>query len=646
MKKSYILISAAVFAAALVFGIVAPRVSCGDAPEDVEIIVEPEESPEETVIAGSEDIIAVHPLLAEALANFPSYTTNRAPLLPRGTGRENVLRVGVGATGAFPGLFLRTHSTDALDRAFDELANPSIVSYDERNMITNNGIVSFEFDREANAVELNMHENVRWHDGTPLTLDDLVFAYEIIAHPEYTGIRFEPTNFIPNVRGVAEYRTGEAETISGLVLSNGNRTLRIYYVEPLPPAVLYIGGVWLNPIPRHYLAPVIEEVGHTGIAAHPRARYEMLGFGPFKIETVVAGESVFFTPNDDYYRGAPLVDGVLVELLPFSMLPAAMKAGEFDIAAFQTANLAEFNMTAPTNYRLYAWPATSVTFLNFRLGEMTEEGVRLRDDGHPILNPAIRRAMAHAIDRQTIAEVVGQGLWVPAPSVLHPFNASEYLDIYAEGFTFDLIRANAILDAAGFTARDAEGYRLNLDGEPMRFTYGQHINPTHAVLVPLNIQNWRQIGLRVEMYGNDFMDWNYFLDAVLRDETGDIDIFAMAWSMGANPAPHGLWGRTAPLNMPRYTSPRFEEILSDINSPAAWDADFLADAYARWEHAFFEEVPAIPLTWNIDLVAVNNRVANYSRVRIDSGLNRPGNMTATSWGSHLIGLTAHEPYSN
>ncbi|MCL2356864.1 MAG: ABC transporter substrate-binding protein [Defluviitaleaceae bacterium] len=610
-------------------------VSCGEDDRTYEVQAQRAPILEEVPYYGD-----LHPLLAAALSEFPTYTTNDASILPRGTGRENVLRVGVGASGAFPGLFLRTHSEEGTDRSFDELANPLIVSFDERNMITNNGIVTFAVDRAANAVELNMQQDVYWHDGVPLTLDDLVFAYEVIAHPDYTGIRFEPTNFIPNVRGVPEFHAGEADEISGLVLSDDGRRLRIYYNEPLSPAVLYVGGVWLNPIPRHHIEPVIADFGHAGIAAHPRARHELLGFGPFRVNTVVAGESVYFTANDDYWQGAPLVDGVLVELLPFSMLPSAMRAGRFDIAAYQTAGLAEFNMTAPSNYQLYAWPTAAVTFLNFRLGEMTPEGVVLRGDGHPISNAAIRRAMAHAVDRQKLSDVVGQGLWIPAPSILHPFNSAEFIDFEAEGFVFDLDLANKILDDAGFTERDAQGYRLNLDGSPMRFTYGQHSNPTHAVLVPLNIQNWRDIGLRVEMYNNDFLDWNYFTDIVFGDAVGDIDIFAMTWTMGANPAPHGLWSETSSLNMPRYTSPEFRAILAQINAASVWDAAL----YSRWERAFFYEVPAIPLTWNLDLVAVNNRVANFSRVRTDSGLNQPGNMTAASRGSHLIGLTASAPY--
>ncbi|MCL2839191.1 MAG: ABC transporter substrate-binding protein [Defluviitaleaceae bacterium] len=618
-------------------------------PPPAELIVTDDEG--EEVVLQAEVTVDLHPALAAALANFPAYTANTNPILPRGTGTDNVLRIGVGSSTVLSGLFLRTHSSDALDTSIASLAHPYLIAWDENNMFTNSGAFSFEVDREANAVIMELQQEVYWHDGVPVTMDDLVFAYEVIAHPDYTGVRFTASSFIPNVVGVEEYREGLVDYISGMVLSNNNRTLRIYYMDPLPPSALFAGGIWVNPIPRHWIGPVIEEVGHEGIEEHPRARHEMLGLGAFEFDTIVPGESVFLTPNDNYWQGTALVDGIYIRLLPFDMVPSAMRAGEFDIAAYQAANLAEFNLMNPTNYQLYGWPAQSVTFLNFRLGYMGEDAegnphIQSRDDDHPITNVAIRRAMAYAFDRQTVANVVGQGLWIPAPSVLHPFNAASFMDITRDGFRFDLDHANAILDEAGFTERDADGFRLNLNGEPMTFIYGQHQNPTHEVMVPLNIQNWGLIGLRVEMFEGDFADWNVFTDIVIHgDGVGPIDIMSMGWNLGSNPNPDSLWGPGSMHNVPRYASPTFQQILDDIASEEAWNPEFLADAYARWEQAFHDEVPAIPFTWNLDLVAVNNRVANYSRVRNDNRSGQPGNMGTSTWHNmHLIGLTAPAPY--
>jgi peptide/nickel transport system substrate-binding protein len=592
----------------------------------------------------------MHPALVAALADYPAFTTNTNAVLPRGTGGDNVLRVAIPSNSVILGLFLRTHAQEAFDSAIAALTESVFVSIDAGNVLTSNGIVSFEYDRGRNVVILNMQENVFWHDGVPLTLDDLVFAYEVIAHPDYTSVRYDASSFIPNVQGIEEYRSGESDSISGLRLSNNNRTLHIHYVDPLPPSALFAGGVWLNPSPRHWLTPAIAEVGHEGLEGHIRARDQILGYGAFKIETVIPGESVYLVPNDNYWRGAPLVDGILIQIIPLDMANAAMSAGEYDIAAFGTDQLAEYNLTQPDNFQLLGWPSNSGGYFNFRMGHFVtdadgERAMQLREDDHPIMNIAIRQAIAHSLDRQLIADTVGFGLGVPAPSVLHPFNAGPYINLDLGGYVYDLDLASRILDEAGFTARDAEGMRLDLNGERMTIIYGAHNNATNQVLVPVTIQNLRSIGLRAELYGGDFVEWGMFLDIVAySDEIGPIDIFMMGWSFGMNPAPHGLWSETAIFNMPRYTSPTFKRILDDIISDDAWDPEFLADAYRRWEDAFHAELPAVPWLWSLNLLAANNRVTGVNRVRMDNGLNEPGNWTVNTYGTHLIGLTARAPY--
>ena len=602
----------------------------------------------------SDEQVLIHPALLPALERFPACTTNPNTILQRGD-EGNVLRIGVGAGWqGFPGLFLATHSTDAHDTAIGALVGSySLTSTTPMNKHGQEGIVTFYYNRELQRVELHMQTDVYWHDGTQMTLDDLVFAYEVIAHPDYTGVRFGMAHFIDIVQGVHGYREGEADYISGLVLSNENRSLYIYYSEPLPPSAMFQGGLWLTPIPRHWLTPVIEEVGHSELEWHPRAREEILGFGPFIIENVLPGESLLLVANDNYWQGAPLVCGIDIEFLSSELIPAAMRAGMFDWAAYQVTDISEFEQLNPDNYNLLGWPSGMQNIINFRLGYVYRDRygfmtLRPRNDNYPITNIAIRRAMLHAIDRSTIAYVVGYGTQVPAASILHPFNAAEFTDMNFEGWVFDLDLANRILDEAGFIRRDAEGYRLNLDGDHMTFVYGQNWNPANDFIVPLNIYNWSLIGLRVEMYGGDFMEWLELVDIVLGDENepGPLDIFGLGWSLAANPAPHSLWGSDSTFNMPRYTSPEWKQILIDISSEAAWDVDFLADAYARWERAFFEAAVAAPFTWNLDLVAVNNRVTNYSRARVESFTGVPGNMGPLTWGSHIIGLTAPEPYVN
>ena len=605
-----------------------------------------------------EDVVMVHPALLSLMDEFPhsTLTSDDVAVLARGD-NGNILRVACVGTSTFIGLLLVTHTQESFDQSLAGIQNGDLVSISAGNRITNNGVATFEVDRAANTVTMEMQENPVWHDGTPLTLDDLVFAFELIGHPEYTGVRFG-TSQVGNIVGIEEFQSGEADYIAGLQLSNNNRTLVIEFIEPLTPDIQFAGGLWTSPVPRHWITPVLEDpdYGHANLEDHIRARDEILGWGPFRIESVVVGESYFFTAFDDFWAGPPNVDGVLVEMVHPEFIMEALRAGHHDIAQFTPGDVAMFRTVPPTNFQLLGWPSMSYNVFNFRMGDALEDEEGnlyfspLPDD-HPIMNLAIRRAIAYATNREEHMATFGNNLGIPAPMILHPFNSSPFIDLTFEGFSFDLDRANQVLDEAGFTERDDEGFRLDLNGEPMTLIYGAHDNAANQVWVPMNLQNWRYgIGLRVELYGGDFIDWNLFLDYVVHGRTHHpIDIFAMGWNSGMNPDPSGLWGSPAEagsFNMPRYESPTFRAIIDDILSDRAWDdEEFVMDAYRRWAQAFVDEMPAFMYQWSVDLIAANNRVVNVSRLRMDSGDPAAlGNWAQSTWASGNIALTAPAPY--
>jgi len=602
----------------------------------------------------------IHPALLGLLEEFPhsTLTADDVAILNRGD-EGNILRVACVGSSTFIGLLLATHVSESFDQSLRGIQDGELVAIGPDNRITNNGVATYEIDRAANTITMNMQQDPIWHDGTPLTLDDLVFAFELIGHPDYTGTRFGSSR-VGDIVGIEEFQSGEADYIAGLQLSNNNRTLVIQFKEdaPITPDMQFAGGVWTDPVARHWITPVLEDpdYGHAGLEDHIRARDEVLGWGPFQIESVVVGESYFFTAFDDFWAGAPKVDGVLVEMVHPELIMEALRAGQHDIAQFTPGDVAMYRQIPPTNFQLLGWPAQSYNVFNFRMGDQLVDDDEntyfspLPDD-HPIMNPAIRRAIAYATDRETHVEVFLNGLGIPAPMILHPFNSSLYIDMTFEGFSFDLDKANQILDEAGFTERDEEGFRLDLNGEPMTLVYGAHDNAANQVWVPMNLQNWRYgLDLRIELYGGDFMDWGLFLDyTAFGTAPHPIDIFIMGWSSGMSPDPTSLWGspeQAGNFNMPRYESPTFTAIFNDILSERAWDdEEFLMDAYRRWAQAFYDEMPGFMYQWSIDLIAANNRVVNISRLREDSGNPEAlGNWAQNTWANGLIALTAPAPY--
>jgi len=589
----------------------------------------------------------IHPgleALDELLTQFPMTLVNNNPILQRGD-PGNTLRLVVGSGGTFPGLFEGTMSSEAFDSQIMDFQRSPLVFSDQFFMWADGGIADLSFDHANNAVELNMNHEVFWHDGVPLTLDDLVFAYELIAHPDETaGVRYVEAHYIPWIVGMDAYRDGTADHISGLVLSNNNRTLRIYYDRPLPPAAQYLGGIWITPTPRHHLEPAIAEVGIENLSSHARARHEALGWGPFIIESIVPGENVLFRANDNYYRGRPNIDYILWQILPLEIYMAAMREGEYDITinGMPAVDYAEHLLFNPNNYTLLGQVATGSGYMYYRTGTMIDNWATPRPEGwHPIQDVNIRRALSHAMPQPLIAATVQNGLSVPAGTIMSPFNARGFIAPDIPMLYYSVERANQILDEAGYTQRGPDGFRLDLNGDPMFFNFAANDNAFNREAVPTYLQSWRDVGLDVRLHTGDVIEWNTFLTNLLLSDnwSDEVHMFISNWSLGANPAPHSLWSPEADFNMPRHNTEEYRGILDDIASQEAFDFDFLADAYHRWQMYMYDNAVAQHMWWGIGLTAVNHRVANFS-------LERSVGANGAMQSMHLWGLTAPQAYAN
>jgi peptide/nickel transport system substrate-binding protein len=373
-------------------------------------------------------------------------------------------------------------------------------------------------------------------------------------------------------------------------------------------------------------------------------RHQALGWGPWIIESIVPGESVLFRANENYWRGRPNIDYLLWEIAPTEIFMAAMRAGEYDVAiqGMPVVHFEEHMLFDPNNYVLLGEPGTGTGFMYMRTGTFVDGMSVPRPDGwHPIQDVNIRRALAHSMPQQLIADTIQNGLAVPAGTVLAPFNARAFITDDVEGFFFDLAHANQILDDAGYTERGADGFRLNLDGQPMVFNFAANDNAFNREAVPTYLQMWRDIGLDVRLDQDDLIEWNTFLENVLLSDnwSDEVHMFISNWSMGWNPAPHGLWAPDNSFNMARHVSDEMISILDDIASEDAFDFDFLRNAYIRWQQYMHDNAVARHMFWGISLMPVNNRVANFSLAR------GPGHNPVVA-SSHLWALTAPTPYVN
>jgi len=547
---------------------------------------------------------------------FPTVVTNSNPSIAGG-----VLKVALVADSAFAGVLNPCFYEDNYDSQLLGWFSEPIISYDENFVADQDGAATYEYDIDAKTITLHMNEGVKWHDGQPVTLDDLVFAYEVICHKDYQGLRYSESEM--NVLGVEEYHNGTADKISGLELSDDKMTLTIHFKDFYPS--ILVGGFWTSPLPRHYY----KDIPVKEMAAHAKSRSNPIGFGPFKVKNVVPGESVEFERFDDYWLGAPKLDGVVVTVVNPELVPAAMQEGRFDIAAFSVQQYPDYK--DPTNYQYLGEVQTVFSYTGFKLGKWdAEKNTNVYDPNSKMANVKLRQAIGYAVDNATLGETFYNGLRFLATTVITPRHGS-YQNKELTGYVYDPEKAKQLLDEAGYKDVDGDGFREDPQGNQFTITWATMDGENAETLAQFKIQCWADVGLRVELFNGRLTEFNAFYEAVEMDDPA-IDMYDGAWQTGYDPNPDSLWGHLSSANYTRYTSESFDAITDDISSDKAWDSALLAQRYQDWQQAFFEEAPAIPTLWRVAIEAVNNRVKNYELVASDIKLS-----------AHLIELSAEEP---
>jgi len=235
---------------------------------------------------------------------------------------------------------------------------------------------------------------------------------------------------------------------------------------------------------------------------------------------------------------------------------------------------------------------------------------------------------------------IQNGLSLPAGTIMNPHNAREFIYGGVPGFYFDMNKANQILDDAGYDQFDSEGFRLRPDGTELTIVYiattGTPANETNRAL---EIQNWADIGLRVEFYQGRLVEGTVQSDAITYETDGGvIDMMTFGWAWGASPNPIGVFGPETRLNRTRYRSDHWDYLFERFGSDDMWDEQFLLDTVQMWQEAVSDSGVIFPTTLAIGITAVNNRVANFS-LELTGSRGAPSVNNAWLWG-----LTAEESY--
>lgn len=580
--------------------------------------------------------------MEDTLALFPQTLVNDNPPLQRGD-LGNTLHIGVVSTSPMMGMLgSSVIGTTTLDLHMSQLAGTgwSIFSSNEGRAWGNTGIARYSVNPEGMYMDITLvYDNVLWHDGMPLTLDDLVFAFEVIAHQDYSwtgGIRWFGAN--QSIRGIWDYHLGEADHISGLVLSDDKMNLRIYF-DHLPQSHTYF-SLWSVPMPRHHF----EGVPVADMQFSSQMMRDPIGWGPFYIYDIIPGEAVFMRAFDDFFAGPPLLDGVTKEIVHPSLVTEDMALGFFDLT------FGSFPIDLPfldyydfENISFLGQPSGVYTVFGFRLGHWDAENNTniahpTNDPNRPISDIRFRWAMAYAINQEFINEVIFDDLRFVATSIISPLHP-KYQNADLQGFPFNPERANQLLDEAGFEW-GYDSFRLNQAGQPFTITLAINEGVYNDAVASIVMHDWADVGINVELLHGRMQEFTSMNDMLHNDlDNGEVDIYFAAWSSGTNPNPENIWGPNSQMNRTRFQTPAINQVFEKLASPEAWDEDFRIEQFHELQRLFDHYSPFILNNWRIDIVPVNNRVIGFTTL-VGDGFTDYG--ATIPW--HNIGVSAPLPY--
>lgn len=498
----------------------------------------------------------------------------------------------------FAGVLSRVVYDGAPDAEVINFFDEGLLYTDKNWEINNEGPATYTLSEDKKTITIKIKDNVKWHDGNPVTAEDLEFSYLIIGNNKYTGVRYDTQ--MQMIEGMEEYHTGKADKISGIKVVDP-KTISITYKTVNPSLKT---GIWTYPTSKKYLGDVPIEK----LAESDKVRKNPIGFGPFKVKKIVPGESVEFERFDDYWGGKPKLKNLTLKVVNPAIVNASLKKGDIDIAKVTADQYP--NVSKLKNTQLIGVTDLYYSYIGFKFGHMDKDKKEAVMNKDKFKDLRLRQAMAYAVNREELGQKVYHGLRFPANSPIPP-SMPKFHNNKAGAYDFDVEKAKKLLDEAGYKDKNGDGFREDPKGEEFKINYlASSGSDTSEPLAKFFIQSWKDIGLKVELVDGRLHEFNSFYDMIKKDDP-KIDIFGGAWNTGSDPDLSGLWAKDASFNYGRWVNDENTKLLNEGLSEKSGDEKYRKEVYDKWQKLIHDEAPMIPLHYQFELTGVNNRVKDY-----------------------------------
>ncbi|MBN2086140.1 MAG: peptide ABC transporter substrate-binding protein [Anaerolineales bacterium] len=443
-----------------------------------------------------------------------------------------------------------------------------------------------------------IRDDAFWHDGEPVTAQDVVYTFGLIQDNNYPGRKDL----------AALWRSVKVEALSA-------KEVRFTLSEPYAPFLDYLTTGLL---PYHLL----NGVGVKELDALP-FNLKPVGSGPFTVDTLIVEEEkilgVTLRPFEKYYGAKPALEKV--DLLYYPTRAAAFEAlqsGEvMGLGGLTSAELGTALTSSAWNIYTARLPQASMVFLN------------LKNDDVPFLGQRdVRRALLLALNRQRIIDTVLAGQAVQAAGPILPGTWAEDPNMLPLAYNPD--EAARLLDEAGWkipagAVPGTDAYvRSDEDGAALQFTLVYAEDPRQEAIATALQDQWAKIGVRVLLRKANMRS---LLEDNLAPRTYQAALVDLDLAPYPDPDPYPFWHQTQSPDGQNY-SQLDDRAISELLEEAriTMDREERARLYRTFQYRFVYQLPALFLWHPVYNYAVDARIAGVAFGPLFDPSDRLGSM--------------------
>jgi peptide/nickel transport system substrate-binding protein len=425
------------------------------------------------------------------------------------------------------------------------------------------------------AVVFDLRHDVHWQDGPPVTAEDVKFTFGL-AKDSVTASLLGSV-FLAQVKS--------AEVLD---------TFRIRFDFARPHAQA-LEDFWWAPVPKHLLDTIPPiELKNAAYNRHP------VGSGPYRFAGWRQNDRLVIEPNPAFPQA---LGGVPAARIVFRVIPEpATTLTELLTGGIQVDIPVEpdqgAKIKATPGYTLYDFPGNTLYYLGWN------------NRRAPFDNPAVRRAMTLAINRQEIVDGLLAGYGTVATSTVPPWSPYSPGDVAP--LPYDPAHARALLDSAGWRDRNGDGVRENAAGQPLHFTILTSDRPLTRSVVEVVQNQLEAVGAQAELQVLEFQTM------LARHKARDFDVVLSNWvldnfQMAAAPAAlfHSRWVDVPnSANRSGVAIPRLDALID--SAAAATDPAAAKRIYREMTLLLQQRQPFTFMFWLSELAAASDAVSGVT----------------------------------